>query len=101
MASPSSCNSNRLSPGLSTTTGGIAGPRCLGLFDGGDAERDVDLVADEDVAAAECLVELHVEVAADQAADHLQTDPLVAPRVYVGALDDRLKAHVLRDSMHG
>ena len=59
----------------------------LVLLDGRDVERELDLVGDEHVAAAERLVELHAVVAAGELAGDLEADPLVAPRVDVDALD--------------
>src|SRR5215207_793642 len=71
------------------------------LQDCGNVERDGDLVANEHVAAAERLVELHVEVAALERADDLQTGARVAPRVGVGALDHHFEPDLAGYAMHG
>src|SRR4029450_10863361 len=67
----------------------------LALLDGGDVELQLDLLAHQQVAAAERLVEGHVPVAAVELAGDLERDALVAPRVgllalYLGGERDRL-----------
>ena len=73
--------------------------RRLRLLDGGDVEDELDLVADEHVAAAQRLVELHAVVAALELAGDLEADALVAPRVDVGALDLGLERRSAGDAV--
>src|SRR6185436_12132552 len=72
----------------------------LALLDGGDVELQLDLLAHQQVAAAERLVEGHVPVAAVQLAVDLEAHALVAPRVGLGALDVCGELDRLRDAVH-
>ena len=71
----------------------------LRLLDSRHVERELDLVADEHVAAAERLVEPHPVVATRELAGDLQADAVVAPGVDVRALDLGFEDDGLRDAV--
>ena len=63
----------------------------LFLQDGGDVERDPDLVADQQIATSKRLVEFHIEVLAVQKSLDLRSGALIAPWIGIGALQDEVQ----------
>src|SRR3954469_17004120 len=74
-------------------------PAELGGLDGRDVEVDLDLVADQHVAAAQRLVEGHPEVRALDLARDLDGEALVAPGVLLDALQLGVEGDGPRDAV--
>lgn len=70
------------------------------MLDGGDVQFELHPVADEHVAAAERLIELHPVVAAGQLTGDLEADALIAIRVDIGPLELGVENNVVRDAMN-
>ena len=73
----------------------------LFLQDGGDVERDPDLVADQQIATSKRLVEFHIEVLAVQKSLDLRSGALIAPWIGIGALQDEVQFDLTSDAVHG
>ena len=69
--------------------------------DGGEVDRDPDLVADQQIATPERLVEFHVEILAVQEPLDLRSGALITPRIGIGALQDKVEFDLASDAVHG